>query len=185
MRLFIALELPPAVRQDLAQLCHGIPGARWVAEENFHLTLRFLGELDGGQARDVDTALAAVRAEGFSLCLSGLGQFGDGRKLRALWVGVEANDSLRQLQQRVENSVVAAGLPREGRKYRPHVTLARFKSNPGEKFGMYLASHSLFRAGPWPIESFTLFSSFLGHGGPSYRAEAVYSLQTPATVPQL
>ena len=173
MRLFIALPLPDAVRESLADLADGLPGARWVSADNLHLTLRFLGELDGGEAADVDAALAGLRMPAFHLDLAGLSHFGDGRKLRALWVGCDANPELGRLQAKIESAVVRAGQPPEGRKFKPHVTLARFKIGPPvDKMQAYLTARALFRLPPFAVTHFTLFSSFLGHEGAIYRAEA-------------
>ena len=177
MRLFVAIDLPEHLRQSAARLANGLPGARWVPPENLHLSLRFVGEVDGRQAADVDAALSTVRSEGFTLRLEGLGHFGDGRNLRALWLGVAANPSLIRLHDKIEQAVQQGGLPADTRKYKPHVTLARFKSNPGAKLGAYLSSRAMIRLEPFEVKEFTLFSSFLGRAGAIYRPEAVYSLE--------
>lgn len=177
MRLFVAIALPDDQRARLAMLASGLPGARWVAEENLHLTLRFLGELDGNEAADVDAALAAVRMPCFELQLEGVSHFGEGRKLRSIWTGVQANPALVRLRDKVEQAVVRAGLPPEKRKFKPHVTLARFKSNPGVKLYDFLAQYALFQAEPFQVESFTLYSSFLSASGAIYRPEAEYPLE--------
>ena len=176
MRLFVALTLPEDVRQRLSGLTNGLPGARWVKPENLHLTLRFLGEVDNLAAADVDDALAKIHCPGFDLALNGVGHFGEGRKLRALWVGVEANPDLMRLQEKIEQALIRVGLPPEPRKFKPHVTLARFKSNPGARLQTYLADHNLLRAGPIAMESFDLYSSFTSADGAIYRVEASYPL---------
>ena len=180
MRLFVALSLPEDVQQRLSGLANGLPGARWVKPENMHLTLRFLGEVDNLAAADVDDALAKIRSPGFGLSLNGIGHFGEGRKLRALWVGVDASDELMRLQEKIEQALIRLGLPPEPRKFKPHVTLARFKSNPGARLQAYLADHNLLRAGPIAIESFELYSSFTSADGPIYRVEASYPLEPAA-----
>lgn len=178
MRLFIAITVPDAARERLAALANGLPGARWVNEDNLHLTLRFLGELDGGEAADVDTALAQISVPGFALGLEGISHFGEGRKLRALWAGVQPNPALMRLQAKIEQAVIRAGQPPEKRKFKPHVTLARFKSNPGgDKLQAYLSAHALFRSEPFAVDSFTLYSSFLSSSGAIYRPEASYPLE--------
>lgn len=179
MRLFIAVSLPEDVRAVLAALANGLPGARWVDPDNLHLTLRFLGDVARADAADVDEALARVRAPGFEMTLAGLGHFGAGRKVRALWVGVARNPALMYLQERIEQALARAGQPPEGRKFKPHVTLARFKSNPGARLQRYLADHNLVRAGPFPVESFDLYSSFPSARGAIYRVEASYPLAPP------
>jgi 2'-5' RNA ligase len=185
MRLFVALTLPEIVRERLAGLANGLPGARWVKPENLHLTLRFLGEVDNLAAADVDDALAKIQCPGFDLALNGVGHFGDGRKLRALWVGVEANAELMRLQEKIEQAMIRAGMPPEPRKFKPHVTLARFKSNPGARLQDYLADHSLVRAGPIAMESFELYSSFTSANGAIYQVEASYPLEPVGLAPEV
>lgn len=178
MRLFIALSLPDEVRDRLALLGHGLPNARWVAPESLHLTLRFVGDLEGPQAHDLDDMLSTIDLPEFELTLSGLGTFDEGRRLRSLWVGVEPSEPLQRLQAKVETAAQRAGLPAERRKFKPHVTLARFKDNPSElKLQHYLAANALFRCGPFPVEEFVLYSSFLAHTGALYAPEAVYPLE--------
>jgi len=176
MRLFVALSLPDALRARLQGLAAGLPGARWVAPENLHLTLRFIGEVDRQEAEDSDAALAAIRCDSFSLTLAGLGEFGDGRRLRSLWIGAERNEALERLQAKVEQALRRAGLPPEKRKFKPHVTLARFKSHPGGRLEDYFAAHALFRAAPFEVTGFTLYSSYLSHEGAIYTPEEVYPL---------
>ncbi len=180
MRLFVALSLPETLRARLAELEGGLPGARWVAPENLHLTLRFIGEVDGHEARDLDAALAQVRAARFAVTLSGVDRFGSGRKLRALWAGVEPNPELDRLHQKIEQALRGAGLAPEGRKFRPHVTLARFKSDPGRRLHDYLAHHAAFRAETFEAREFTLYASFLAQAGAIHTPEALYPLSAPA-----
>ena len=176
MRLFVALALPADLRSRLCALSSGLPGARWVDAENLHLTLRFIGEVDGHGAEDVDAALSGVQGKRFSVTISGVGQFGDERRLRALWAGVEANEPLERLQAKIETALQRAGLEPEKRKFKPHVTLARFKANPGERLKDYIVQRALFRAEPFEVREFTLFSSYLSRERAIYAPEAVYPL---------
>jgi 2'-5' RNA ligase len=176
MRLFVALSLPDDLRDSLSGLSCGLPGARWVAPENLHLTLRFIGEVAGHEAEDIDAALSGIRLPRFPLTLAGVGDFGDDRRLRSVWVGVEANATLERLQAKIEQAVQRAGQPPEKRKFKPHVTLARFKSHPGERLKDYFAQRSMFRAPPFEVTAFTLYSSYLSHEGAIYSPEAVYAL---------
>ena len=175
IRLFAALELPETVRDRLSALEGGVPGARWASDEQLHLTLRFIGEVDGNVANDIDDALAGIRAPRFTLELAGVGEFG-GKKPRALWAGVRANDSLLHLQKKIETALQRIGLPAEERKFSPHVTLARMRSAPHEKVVQFLTHHALLASGPFPVERFVLFSSQLGSGGSVYHAERTYPL---------
>jgi 2'-5' RNA ligase len=176
MRLFVALSLPESLRSRLSSLCNGLPGARWVTPENLHLTLRFIGEVDGHEAEDIDAALSGIRLPRFSVTLSGVGDFGDNKRLRSVWVGVESNELLERLQAKVEHAVQRAGRPPEQRKFKPHITLARFKSHPGGRLQDYFAEHALFHGPPFEVTDFTLYSSFLAHEGAIYSPEAVYPL---------
>ena len=176
MRLFAALSLPAPVLMGLARLCSGLPGARWVAPENMHVTVRFIGEVDGAGADDVHMALRAVRGQPFPLALGGLGSFQSGKRLRQLWAGVEDQPALIRLRDDVENALVRSGLEPERRKYTPHVTLARFNKNPKNKLGPYLEANGAFSAEPFPVTAFVLMRSYLGHGGAHYEVMADYPL---------
>src|SRR3546814_14989443 len=101
MRLFVAIALPDTLRSRLRDLCNGLPGARWVAPENLHLTLRFIGEVEGHHAEDIDAALSGIHLPRFSLTLSGVGDFGTGRRLRQAGVGLGPREELDDLQAEV------------------------------------------------------------------------------------
>lgn len=181
VRLFVALDLPAQVRERLRLLTGAkLPGARWVPPENMHLTLRFVGEVDHGRADDIDGALAGIAARGFDLTLEGVGAFESGRRVHALWAGVERNPALDHLRAKIESAVVRAGCEPERRKFSPHVTLARLDQPDPAKFGAWLHANALFRLGPVPVEHFTLFSSRLGRDGAHYTAEADYPLRQRA-----
>ncbi len=179
MRLFVALALPETVRWQLRLLSGGLPGARWVAPENFHITLRFIGEVGGAEFHYIDAALAGVRAPRFCVSLAGVGHFGSGSKLRSLWAGVERQPALSHLRGKVESAVVRAGVAPVGQKYQPHITLARCKGEPMPKLGDYLVQHNLFRSASFEVTHFTLFSSFLNHNGAIYTPECSYELANP------
>ena len=176
MRLFLAIVLPEALRAQLADLGRGLPGARRVAPENLHLTLRFIGEVDRPQAGDLDAALGQIRAPGFSLALAGVGCFGAGEKVRSIWAGVETNPDLLGLQAKIEAALRRAGVPPEGRRFKPHVTLARLKRRPGARLQDFLAQHALYRGASFQVDDFVLFSSFLGQSGAIHAPEAAYPL---------
>jgi 2'-5' RNA ligase len=177
MRLFVALDMPWSVREQLAALSGaGIPGARWVPPENYHLTLRFIGDIPGHVARDVDGALLAIRARGFALTLTGMGTFAKAGISNALWVGAERTPSLDHLRNKIETALQRCGLEPERRKFQPHVTLARL-DNPAEgKVAAFVQAHNLFRSEPIPVEHFTLFSSLLNKDHAVYTPEAEYEL---------
>jgi 2'-5' RNA ligase len=176
MRLFVALSLPENVRWQLRLLCGGLPGTRWVPQENFHITLRFLGEVDGRDADYVDASLASIRAPGFQLKLAGVGHFASGNRVKTVWAGVEKEPALQHLHDKIESAVVRAGLTPQGQKYTPHVTLTWPKDPPVAKLQQYLAGHNLFRSEPFEVTHFTLFQSLTGGEGSVYHAERSYAL---------
>src|SRR5687767_12084204 len=155
IRLFVAVELPETVRDRLLTLQGGVPGARWVNEDQMHLTLRFIGEVDDNVANDVDDALSGIRAPAFELELSGVGEFG-GKNPRALWAGVRPNPALLHLQKKVETALQRIGLEAETRKFSPHVTLARLRGAPREKVVQFLSEYGLFASVPFRVDRFVL-----------------------------
>lgn len=177
MRLFTALPLPDEVREDLSERCNGVPGARWIPPENMHLTLRFIGEVDNAQATDIDDALVSLNGKGFDMTLSGVDVFTDGPRITSLWAGVEPNEALNRLQGKVEQALVRTGLPPERRKFKPHVTLARGRIENGRKLQQFMSRNALLKLGPFRVNDFVLFSSFLSQSGPLYTQEASYPLE--------
>lgn len=180
IRLFVGIGLPEDIRARLAGLCGGVPGARWVPPENFHLTLRFIGEVPKGEMEDIHHALIGVRTRRFDLAISGVGHFETSGQARALWVRIEKNQELSALQSRVESALVRVGLEPEERRFMPHITLGRLRDTPLQRVSSFLAHNNMFRAGPVPVDSFSLFSSFRKPEGPIYREEAEYPLQLAA-----
>lgn len=175
MRLFVALPLPDGVAESLLLMVGGIPGARWQRREQLHLTLRFIGEVDGRVAADVDDALAVLSAPGFTVALHGVGTFG-GRDPRQLWAAVRPNPALMHLQRKIETALQRIGLAAEPRKFTPHVTLAKLKASPREKVTDYLSAHALYTSTPFDIDAFGLYSSTLTPNGSLYRCERCYPL---------
>jgi 2'-5' RNA ligase len=176
LRLFVALALPPSVKAQLAAISGGIPGARWVPPENYHLTLRFIGEVESWRAEEVDLALAAIRAPRFDLALAGIGTFEKAGRIQSLHVTAERSEALARLQTKVETALQRIGLERERKRFAPHVTLARTDRAETHKLISFVQTHSLFRAPPVTIEHFCLFSSFLGKEAAHYVPEVEYDL---------
>jgi 2'-5' RNA ligase len=177
MRLFVALDLPWELRERLGLLAGGLPGARWVVPENLHLTLRFIGEVNGPQAEDVDLALANLRARAFPLRLTGLGIYSKNGRPATLWIGAERSEALDRLQTKIETALQRAGLEAERRRFTPHVTLARLDATVAEpKLGAYIQAHNLFAAASVQIGHFALFSSRRGKEQSVYTSEVEYTL---------
>lgn len=172
LRLFVGIDLPPELKLRLSLLATGVPGAKWVDPGNYHLTVRFIGEVDEGQAADIDTALLQIRAPRFDLTLATVGHFG----LRMLWVGIERNPALQHLHEKIERALHRLGFAPEERRYTPHVTLARLKGTHESKLHEYLSEHGLFRAPPFAVERFSLVASYLTKSGAIYEDQADYKL---------
>ena len=160
----------------LSQLCAGVPGARWVDPGNFHLTLRFIGEVGEDLAADIDAALSRLRARPLVLQLAGTGVFGNGGIPKSLWVGVERNPPLAALRDKIEQALVRSGLPPEPRKFSPHVTLARLKHPAPDRIAAFLAASAPLRAEPLEVNSFSLIASLQTKAGSVYEDQADYRL---------
>ena len=179
-RLFVGLDLPADVKQRLTLIQGGVPGARWLVADTFHLTLRFVGEVDGGVARDIDTALSRISVPALEVRLAGVGQFGSRGRPGMLWAGVPRTEALTRLRDKVERAVQTAGLEPEERKFSPHVTLARLRSADPDRVRSWLGEHAAFEAGPIPVDRFTLFRSHLGSEGAFYEVVEEYALTAGA-----
>jgi len=176
IRLFVAIELPADLKQRIEPICSGVEGARWVGEDNMHLTLRFIGEVGEENLDDIVGALAQVNGTRFPLEVTGAGHFESRRRVRTLWLGVAKQPALFALQERIESALVHAGLPPEGRKFSAHLTLARLKGTRPARVRDWLAANSLFRTAPFTVEDFVLFSSLLGQGGAIYQPVQTFPL---------
>jgi 2'-5' RNA ligase len=154
-----------------------MPGARWQSREQLHLTLRFIGEVDGRDAATIDDALAGIDAPAFTLELHGTGEFG-GKHPHALWTGVRPNEALLHLQKKVDNAVRRAGFPNDREKFTPHVTVARLGRTPVGKVMDYLTDHALYSSQPFEVTEFILYSSVLTDDGSVYRPEREYPLRS-------
>ena len=175
LRLFVGIGFPPELKLRLSLLCSGVPGAKWVDPGNFHLTLRFIGEISEDVAVDIDDTLSRLRARRFTLQIAGTGVFG-GEKPRSLWAGVERSPELAGLRDKIEQALIRAGLSPEPRKFSPHVTLARLRDSPLDKLHSFLAAHAHFRADPLRVEAFSLIASFQTKSGSVYEDQADYPL---------
>jgi len=174
LRLFVGIGFPPELKLRLSLLCSGVPGAKWVDPGNFHVTLRFIGEISEDLAADIDDALSRLRARRFTLQMAGTGVFGD--KPRSLWAGIERSPELVGLRDKIEQALIRVGLPPEPRKFSPHVTLARLRDPPLDKLRDYLTTHARFRADPLAVEAFSLIASFQTKAGSVYEDQADYPL---------
>ena len=178
-RLFSGLEIPSGVGPRLSLLQGGLRGARWIDPDNYHLTLRFIGDVEGPVADDIAEGLARIVRPQFDLRIDSLGCFGS-RKPHLVWARVVPDPPLLDLQAEHERVVQRAGLPPEGRKYTPHVTLARLRGSSQGDTADWLAMHGDFRPVSFPVTRFALFSARASTGGGPYVVEATYDLTEAA-----
>ena len=174
-RLFTALEVPPPVAAELATMRGGIPGARWIAPADYHLTLRFIGDIDDAMARDIHDALEDVEAGRVAVTLTGLVAFG-GAKPRAIVMAAKPDDALMALHDEQERLMRRVGLAPEARKFMPHITLARLRQTSSFVVGDYLASQNSVALPRFEAHWFVLMSARASVGGGPYVREAVFPL---------
>ena len=172
-RLFTALDVPQTVALELSRLRGGLPGARWIDQTNYHITLRFIGDVEGHVARDVAAVLDDVTAIDFDIELAGLDSFGS-KKPHSIYAKVAKTDALMTLQADIERAVKRIGLPPETRKFTPHVTLARLKGASSADVATYLSRNGGLEAMRFTAERFVLYSSRASRGGGPYIIEADY-----------
>jgi RNA 2',3'-cyclic 3'-phosphodiesterase len=183
-RLFTGIEIPADIAERLSYLRGGLSGARWISAENYHLTLRFIGDVDMVTAEAAAEALSRVHRSAFSLRLVGLSALGT-RKPHTVAAGVATSRSLMELQAEHERTLQRIGLPAEGRKYTPHVTLARLRGGNPRDIAEYLTLRGGFLADAFPVERFALFSSRNSVGGGPYVVENTYDLMPASPLPGL
>ena len=179
-RLFTGIEIPEHIADRLAFLRGGLVGARWIDTTNYHLTLRFIGDVDMNVAEEAAAELGRVRRAAFPLRFAGLGALGT-RKHHAVVAEIDPSRPLMELQAENERILQRIGLPAEGRKYTPHVTLARLRSGSARDIAEYLTLRGGFFAEPFMVDRFVLFSSRSSVGGGPYVVEQVYDLSLPRT----
>ena len=176
-RLFVALRLPDPLRAAVDELQSGLRSARWLDGDGLHLTLAFIGEVEGSRQPRIEAALTGVNASALRMELHGLGCFPPRGALRVLWSGASPKTELASLARSVRHALGRAGLTPERRRFMPHVTIARFRRPPSAvELERYLAAHSLFRTPPADVRSFHLLSSKLRTSGAQYTIEATYPL---------
>ena len=175
IRLFTGIDLPDSVRNSLVRLERGLPFVRWRPRENLHITLAFIGEVDGNMAREIDAELSRIRAPAFDLRLKGTGQFGKERP-HTLWAGIEDPGGLTHLAAKVATALGQIGVKLEKRKFIPHVTLAYVKDLRPAPINAFVARHSDYATEPFHVGGFSLYQSHLGKGASHYVVRADYDL---------
>ncbi len=174
-RLFTALEIPADAAMSLSLLRGGLPGARWIDVENYHLTLRFVGDIDGPVADELIHALDRIDRAPFTISLNTVGSFGS-KKPHSIWAGVSPSPELMALQAEIARICERLGLPADPRKFAPHVTLARLRHARLEDVVNYLHAFGNFRTMPFTVNRFVVMSSKDSIGGGPYIVEEPYPL---------
>jgi 2'-5' RNA ligase len=195
MRLFVALPIPQTVAQSIMLIQGGVPGARWQSREQLHLTLRFIGEVDGRDGAALDDALAGIAAPAFDLQLHGVGQFGNGKhrpgkaqagfpsgraitiKSHTLWAAARKSEALEHLQRKVDTAIRRVGQPQDAHRFAPHVTVARLRNPEGGKVIEWLTHNALYTSTEFRVGAFNLYSSRLSSDGSIYAVEQEYPLE--------
>jgi 2'-5' RNA ligase len=174
-RLFTGIEVPAEIGERLALLRGGLPGARWIDKENYHITLRFIGDVDMNVADDIADTLDRVSRGEFSLTIDGIGSFGS-RKPHSLVARIRPSRPLSDLQAEHERLMQRIGLPPEPRKYTPHITLARLRGATGGDIADFLSFRGGLVSDPFEVSHFVLFSARDSVGGGPYVVEETYPL---------
>lgn len=169
-RLFVAIRPPRPIREQLLGIMGGISGARWQTDDQLHITLRFIGEVNGRVADDLLSALGAVRHAAFEIALNGIGTFDRRGQPEIIWAGLTPQEELKALHKKVDHACVRAGLEPDRRAYHPHITLARLGRSGAGRVDGFVESAGGLRSEPFAATSFALFESALAPAG------AVYSL---------
>ncbi len=176
-RLFIAIDLPERIKDDISSTYMAIPGTRWVEETQLHITLRFIGEVDNIITEKIARSLNSAIISPFNLNLKGVGYFPPRKIPRILWVGIADNPELLRLQNKIERSVTSTGIEPDNRKFHPHITIARLNAAVAEKIALFLSANSLFATEPFEVSQFHLYSSHLKKDGAHHEILQTYKLQ--------
>jgi RNA 2',3'-cyclic 3'-phosphodiesterase len=174
-RLFVAIRPPRSIRELLLATMGGISGARWQSDDQIHLTLRFLGEVDRHRAGDIHAALGTIHHPSLEIALNGLGTFGRRDQPETVWAGVTPHEPLKRLHQKVDQAIARIGIPPDQRAYLPHITVARLKRSSGSVRDLLEASGGL-KSPQFRIDRFALFESQLTPEGAVYSEVERYLL---------
>jgi 2'-5' RNA ligase len=174
-RLFVAIRPPPVIRALLLAVMGGVSGARWQSDEQLHLTLRFIGEVDRHRADDIHAALGAVHQPPFEIAVNGIGAFERRGQPGALWAGVAPAEPLKALHKKVDTALGKVGVAPDERAFLPHITLARLNRSSGP-VGHFLECSGGLGSPPFTTVDFALFESTLTPEGAAYSIVERYPL---------
>lgn len=177
LRLFIAIQLKKTIIEQLHNICFGVRTARWLSSDQIHLTLRFIGKCDEGQYYSILDALQDIAIPTFTLNIQGVGYFPPRGNPRILWAGIQHSTEICALRKAIDVSLKRIGIPEEGKKFHPHITLARLKDHtPPKMIIPFLTQNSLFKCDSFNVTQFHLYSSILRTEGAQHRIEESYNL---------
>lgn len=175
IRLFVGIELSPSLLGSLEFARGGVEGARWQSDEQLHLTLAFIGAVPAHTMREIEDELSCIRFDPFELVLEGVGMFGTSDQPKALWAGVADGTPLQHLHEKILNTLEQIDVTTDRRRYKPHVTLARFARGAKTYFGDWVTGNGTLKSPPQMVDHISLFSSRMTAEGPSYIAEARFA----------
>ncbi len=171
-RLFIAYRPPPAIKEQLLGLMGDVAGAKWQREDQLHLTLRYIGQVDGQMAEEVAQEVERFSFSPIAIHLAGTGSFESRDQGQPLWAGVAPEAPLTALHKKLDQAMMRLGLPAEQRRYAPHITLARFGRTKADLVPWLMQNASL--ASPdFPLDHLALFESHFGRDGGMHYEEIV------------
>ena len=175
-RLFVAIRPPTAIREALSWLMEGVEGARWQDDDQLHLTLRFIGEVETRMAEDIASALSSVRSPPLDLHVNGVGTFERRGRADTLWAGVGPREGLMALHKKIDHAVSGCGLPPETRTYAPHITVARL-GRMQRGLSDFIVRHNAFDGGRFTAQDFGLYTSQIAAEGARYECVARYNFR--------
>ncbi len=174
IRVFTAIRLPEDIKRSLTLLKGNLRGAKWVSQENLHITLRFIGEVTEKDLQGIKEELRNISFYPFKLKLKDLGHFSAKSTPRVLWVGVDPKEEILELKERIDTGLLNLNIPRDKKKYVPHVTLARFKGSNFEEVAQYLQAGLGFFTREFELNEMVLFSSKTKEDEPQYSIEEIF-----------
>lgn len=176
IRLFIAIDIPEAFREEVQGMGRSIANTKPVALDQLHLTLKFIGEVEGSRLLDIEDVLKEISSSKFQLCLKGVGTFPPRGMPRIVWVGVNPLKNITALRNTIERNLVKIDIARSKKKYIPHLTIARLKNSPLHHLQRFLAANALMESPDFWVESFSLYKSQLTPGGVIHTPIRSYAL---------
>jgi RNA 2',3'-cyclic 3'-phosphodiesterase len=181
LRLFIAVPVPEHIKENLLRLKINIHGAKWTEKDQMHITLKFIGQVEGHIFNEIIRCLSDIEFEKFSVNFNGVGVFHTGNSQRKgsskiLWSGIEKSDSLKMLKNKIDAALLDCGIVRKERKYHPHVTVARLKNVYPDNITGFLSRSNTFKSVDFIVNEFILYSSILSPKGAVHNIEGVYTL---------